>query len=100
MLFCELLGSFSFFTLPLEIPPLDIPQIFVRSNGNSKAKNQDPWKFHFIFSWSPLQIPHAISLIPLEIPYPQLPCLVFFWNSPTIRTRNKNLRNLPIYLFL
>ena len=24
--------------------------------GNSKTKNQDPWKFHMIFSWSPLEI--------------------------------------------
>ena len=37
--------------------PLDIPQNCVRSLGNSKAKNKDPWKFHIIFSWSPLEIP-------------------------------------------
>ena len=41
--------------------PLEIPQIFVRSLGNFKAKNQDPrnstlcfldqsWKFHFFFN--------------------------------------------------
>ena len=34
----------------------DIPQNCVRSLGNSKAKNNDPCKFHF-FSWSPLEIP-------------------------------------------
>ena len=40
-------------------PPLEIPQIFVRFLGNSKVKNQDPWKYHMsiIFSWSPLEIP-------------------------------------------
>ena len=31
----------------------------VRSLGNSKAKNQDPWEFHIIFSWSPMEIPHC-----------------------------------------
>ena len=49
---------------------------------NSKTKNKDQWKFHIIFSWSALKIPHAISLIPQEIPYSQPPCLDFFWNSP------------------
>ena len=29
----------------------------VRTLGNSKAKNKNPWKFHIIFSWSPLGIP-------------------------------------------
>ena len=55
--------------------------------GNSKTKNKDPWKFRTIFSWSPLEIAHAIS--PLEIPYPQPPCLDFFWNSP-IRATEMN----------
>ena len=36
--------------------PLDIPQNYVRSLGNSKAKNKDPWNFHIIFSWLPLEI--------------------------------------------
>ena len=40
-----------------------------------------PWKFHFVFNET-LKILHAIFLIPLEIPYPQPPCLDFFWNSP------------------
>ena len=53
-----------------------------RSLRNSKAKNKDPWKFDTIFSWSTPEIPRAISLIPLEIPYPPPPCLDFFWNSP------------------
>ena len=25
--------------------------------GNSKVKNEDPWKFHMNFSWIPLEIP-------------------------------------------
>ena len=29
--------------------PLDIPQNCVRSLGNFKTKNKDPWKFHLIF---------------------------------------------------
>ena len=37
--------------------PLDIPQNCVRFLGNSTTKNKDPWKFHIIFSWSPLEIP-------------------------------------------
>ena len=51
------------FTLPLEIldktklQPLEILQNSVTPLGNSKAKNQDPWKFHMIFSSSPLEIP-------------------------------------------
>ena len=36
---------------------LEIPQNCVISLGISKAKNQDPWKFHIIFSWPPLEIP-------------------------------------------
>ena len=31
------------------LKPLDIPQNCVRSLGNSKAKNKDPWKFHINF---------------------------------------------------
>ena len=38
-------------------PPLEIPQNCIRSHGNSKPKNEDSWKFHIIFSWSPLEIP-------------------------------------------
>ena len=50
-----------------------------RSLRNSKAKNKDPWKFDIIFSWSTPEIPRAISLIPLEIPYPppSLPVWIF-----------------------
>ena len=45
----------------IKAPPLEIVQICVTSLGNSKTKNQDPWKFHIIFSWSPLEISQAIS---------------------------------------
>ena len=77
-----------FFPLPLEIQRENkAPQNCVRSLGGSKAKNRDPThstllflghplKFHFVFNLT-LEIPHAISLIPLEIPYPQPPVWFF-----------------------
>ena len=43
---------------------MDIPQNYVRSLENSKAKNKDPWKFYIIFSWSPLEILFCFSLTP------------------------------------
>ena len=64
-------------------PPLvESVQNRVTSVGNSKTKNQDPWKFNIILSWSLLKIPHSITLMALEIPYPQPPpppplCLFF-----------------------
>ena len=71
-----------------KLHPLEIPQKCVRSLGNSKTRNQDPWKFHIIFflGWLPffpllLEIPHAISLIALEIPYPQPPPPVRFFSG-------------------
>ena len=87
-------GIFHFFTLPLEIPektklqpwkfhtflldPFKIP------SPNAKTKKPVnstlffyPLKFHFVFNY-PIEIPHAISLIPLEIPYPPQPSLLFF----------------------
>ena len=38
-----------------KLHPLEIPQKCVRSLGNSKTRNQDPWKFHIIFflGWLP-----------------------------------------------
>ena len=57
-------------------PPLEIPQIFVRPLGNSKAKNQESWKFYIIFSCSPLEIPY------LQPPTSSPPLFGFFWNSP------------------
>ena len=64
--------GYTFFKTPLEffifyfrpgnswqnkVQPLYIPQNCVRTLGNSKAKDKDPWKFSIIFSWSPLEIP-------------------------------------------
>ena len=53
-----------------------------------KAQNQDTEKFHMIFSWSPLEIPHFFCITPgnftcyffntLEIPHPELSPFVFF----------------------
>ena len=58
ILFWKPLGIYLFFFTPgnsrqNKAPPLEIPQNSVRSFGNSKGKNQDPWKLHIIFSWSP-----------------------------------------------
>ena len=56
-------GNFRFVTLPQEIPekngfyPWEILQICVTPLGNSKVKNQDPWKFCISFSWTPLEFP-------------------------------------------
>ena len=46
--------------------PLEIPQNYVIPLGNFKAKNQDPWKFHVIFS--------------LVIPENSTPFLIHTWN--------------------
>ena len=65
----------------IKAPPVDIVETCVTSFGYSKTKNQDPRRFHIFFSWSPLETPHATSLIPHGIPYPQHPlpsCLFFF----------------------
>ena len=68
-------GIFHFFPLPRKF--------------QEKTKLHHPWIFHKIekIPWkfqsqkqTPLEIPHAISLISLKIPYPQPPCLDFFWN--------------------
>ena len=64
-------GTFRFVTLPLEIP-----QNCVTPVGISKVKNEDPWKFHITFSWSPM-----------ETAYPQPPCLIFFWSSQLLSRR-------------
>ena len=68
--------------------PLEIQQNFVTPLGNSKFKNQDPWKFHefllehpwkfcFFFNW-PLEFPYFLSSIPREIPCPQPPLVGSF----------------------
>ena len=41
------------------------------------------WRFHFFFN-DPMEFPHSIFSIHLEIPRPQRPCLDFLWNSPII----------------
>ena len=46
------------------------------------------WKFHFFLDW-PLEFPHVLSWIPLEIPCPGRPCFDFFWNSPFWRVLDK-----------
>ena len=59
-------------------PPLEIPQNCVRYLGNSKARNQDPWKIHIIFSCSPLEIPLRFYLTPGNlISSNPSPCLFF-----------------------
>ena len=88
--------------------PLEILQIFIRSFGNSKVKNQDHWKFHIIFYWSPLEISlcflltlgnstcyffdnHGIFISPTTPP--PRPYFVFFWNSPLHRKVHKSLKS-------
>ena len=67
--------------------PLEVLQICVTPLGNSDHGNsalvflEHPWNFHFFFNW-PLEFPHVFSWRPLEIPGPQLPVWIFFWNSP------------------
>ena len=57
--------------------------------GNSKVKHETSgnsawvfleysWKLHFFCNW-PLELPYALSSIPLEIPCPSLN---FFWDIP------------------
>ena len=53
-----------------------------------KAKNQYTYKFHKIFSWSPLEIPISISSILLEIKYPE-PSLSFFFFSGIAHFKNE-----------
>ena len=91
---------FRFAALPIEITdnkmkphslPLEILQNCVRPIGISKIKNQDPWKFHSIFSWSSLEIwlqfPHFLNILGSSMPITTL--LGFFWNnkSPIIEKK-------------
>ena len=51
--------------------PLEIPRPKTKTLGNSTLFFLGhTWKFRFVFNYL------------LEIPYPQPPCLDFFWNSP------------------
>ena len=52
---------FKFVTLPLKIPEkkvfiLEILQRFVTPLWISNVKNQNPWRFHINFLWTPLKI--------------------------------------------
>ena len=61
--------------------PLDIPKPKTNTHGNiTWFFLHHHWKFHFFISW-PLEFPHFIFSILLEIPCPQ-PCL--FLNIPLI----------------
>ena len=88
-------GNFKFVTLLLEIPekksfhPWKFSKILWHTLEIPRSKNKTheiprvfAWTaFCFFFNW-PLEFQHFLSSIPLEIPFPQLPCLDFFWNSP------------------
>ena len=62
-------------------PGNSIKLCYIHLNFRSKTKNQDPWKFHIIFSGSPFEIPllfygpvefpHSVYLITLDLPCPQ-----------------------------
>ena len=41
--------------------PGNSKKMYCTHSGISNAKNQDPQKFHMIFSWSPLEFPHSIT---------------------------------------
>ena len=86
-----------FSLLPLEIPEKtsfhpwkfwkivwdcsEIPRSKTKTHENSTwVFLEHPYKFHFFFNW-PLEIPHALLSIPLEVPCLQPPYLDFFWNS-------------------
>ena len=75
--------------------PLDIPQSCVAPLGNSKAKIQDRWNFHMIFSQSLLEVSLLFELTPeistcsfFNTPWssisstPPPPTWLFFWNRP------------------
>ena len=57
--------------------PLEIPRPETKTPGNPILFSVGhPWKFHFVLMEPlDLEIPHAISYIPLEILCPQPPCL-------------------------
>ena len=71
---------FRFLTLSLEIPEKTNFRSWIFRKivlptplGNSNSNNQDPWKFHVTFSWSPPRISAYFFSIPLEIPGRQPP---------------------------
>ena len=86
ILFCPLPST-------LRTSPLEVLQNCVALFGNSNIKNQDPWKFHMISFWTPLEISLLFWLTPgtstvffntPENSTSSTPptCLDFFWNSP------------------
>ena len=69
--------------------------------GNSTCYFFDPRKFHILSQPLPFLFLDFFPISPplpscLEIPFPQahhpLPCLAFFWNSPS-KVKNQDLRN-------
>ena len=78
--------------------PLNIPQN-CETPGNSTCYFFDPRKFHILSQPPPFLFgffPNIPSPSCLEIPFPQahhpLPCLAFFWNSPS-KVKNQDLKN-------
>ena len=77
-----------------KVPPLEILQNCFRSPGNSKAKNQDPWKFHIIFlatlgnsALFLINPPGNPTCYFFDTPRNSIsltPLFVFFWNSPLV----------------
>ena len=72
-----------------KLSPLENLQNCVTPPVNSKVKHETSrnstwvfleysWKLHFFCNW-PLELPHALSSIPLEIPCPSLN---FYWDIP------------------
>ena len=56
----------------------EIPRCKIKTHENSNWFFLDcHWKVYFFFNW-PLEFPHAISTIPLDILCPQLVCLHFY----------------------
>ena len=111
-------GNFRFVTLPLEFPekktftPENTAKLYAL--WNSKARNQDPLKFHLSFSSTPLEIsplfnwlleyPH-VSLIPLEILWffsGIVPCWVLFEQLQIFtysQFLNKNCQKCRLHCF-
>ena len=82
-------GIFHFFTLPLEIPgksklhPWKLHKTLLHLTWKLQdSKYQDLWKLHIIFFLIPWKFHIIFDTTVLEIPYPQPPCLGFFWNNP------------------
>ena len=83
----------------MKAPPLEIVQTCVTSLlGNSKTKNQNPWKFHIIFSWSALKFHMLFLWYPWKFHILNLPSLLppacfFFFFSGIVQCKE------VVYLF-